>query len=247
MRFIQALALLVCLTAAAGCSTYTTPGAGVSLAAISEADGDIAEAYQRQPAATFPARLTVVRVASSGYRSRSNTSVGDGAFSLVTTRDIETEESLSRLAAMPRVQAIAPVSRLLLPGTLSSVRDLRTAAAQLRSDMLLIYTIDTRFRTDVADVGPLQTIALGFLPTHRATVSATFAFMVVDVRTGFIYGTGETTRSQDQRSNLWGSEQAIEEARMRAEREAFEAGLGEVEVLWGTIVAQHDRADAAGT
>lgn len=219
------------------CSTYTTPGAGVSLSAIS--DADISEAMSRQPAAAFPARLAVVRIASSGYRSRSNEAAGSGAFGVITTRDIETDESFERLGRMSGVASVAPVSRLLIPARLGDIRDLRTSAAQLRADVLLIYTIDTRFRTESAQLGPLQTIALGFLPSKKAVVNATCAFMIVDVRTGFIYGTGETTATEDQRSNVWGGESAIEAARLRAERHAFEQGLGEVEKLWASVVREH--------
>lgn len=242
---MKKLALVACMALLCGCSTYTTPGAGVSLGAISENDGDIAAAFQREPAMTFPAQLAVVRVAAPGYRSGSNDSVGTGAFGIVTTRDIETDESFARLGRLPQVAAVAPVSRLLVPARLGNVRDLRTAAAQLKADALLIYTIDTRFRTESADVGPLQTIALGFLPTRKAVVNATCAFMIVDVRTGFVYGTGEITATEDQRSNLWGSEQAIEAARLRAERRAFEEGLGEVEELWASILARHASRPAA--
>lgn len=235
---MRSLVLAACCAALlAGCSTYRTPGAGVALGAITETD--IAAAFQREPAAQFPARMAVARVAGSGYWSRSNSGYGGGAFSILTARDIETEESLARLARMPRIAAVAPVSRLLVPVQLQSTRDLRTAAAQLRADVLLIYTIDTRFRTETTELGPLQTVALGFLPSKKAIVNATCAFMIVDVRTGFVYGTGETTASVDQRSNVWGSENAIEEARLRAERRAFEDGLGEVETLWAAIIAQH--------
>lgn len=234
---LVAVMALVC-----GCSTYTTPGAGVSLGSIAEQDGDIAAAFQRQPAVIFPARLAVVRVAASGYSSRSNSSFGSGAFGIVTTRDIETEESMARLGRMPQVAGVAPVSRLLVSDRLTGVRDLRTSAAQLRADVLLVYTVDTRFRTETADLGPLQTIALGFLPSKKAIVTATCAFMIVDVRTGFVYGTGETTATEDQRSNVWGTSDAIEEARLRAERRAFEDGVGEVTRLWDTVVAQHGAA-----
>lgn len=226
-----------CALLLAACSTYTTPGAGVALGGIVETD--IAEAMSRQPALTFPARLAVVRVAAPGYSSGSNTSVGTGAFAIVTTRDIETDESFARLGRMPRVAAVAPVSRLLVPASLGSTRDLRTAAAQLRADAVVVYTIDTRFRTETAELGPLQTIALGFLPSKKAIVNATCAFMIVDVRTGFVYGTGETTATEDQRSNVWGTGAAIEEARLRAERRAFEAGVGEMERLWASVLAEH--------
>lgn len=237
---MKRLILTACMALLCGCSTYTTPGSGVALGAITESDSEIADAFARQPAVVFPAQIAIARVASAGYRSWSNSSIGTGAFGIVTTRDIETDESLAQLAQMPRVAAVAPISRLLVPADLKNTRDLRTAAAQLRADVILVYTIDTRFRTESADLGPLQTIALGFLPSKKAVVNATCAFMIIDVRTGFIYGTGETTATEDQRSNVWGSTNAIEAARLRAERGAFEDGLGEVAKLWDSIVATHD-------
>ena len=234
------LAAACCAALLAGCSTYQTPGSGAVLGAITETD--IAEAFQREPAVRFPANMAIARIAGSGYSSRSNSGYGGGAFSLITTRDIETEDSLARLARLPGVAAVAPVSRLLIPTRLESSRDLRTAAAQLRADVLLIYTIDTRFRTETTELGPLQTVALGFLPSKKAVVTTTCAFMIVDVRTGFVYGTGESTASEDQRSNVWGSANAIEAARLRAERQAFEQGLGEIETLWAAVVARHSDA-----
>jgi hypothetical protein len=236
---MKRLIMAACMALLCGCSTYTTPGAGVELGAITEGRGEIADAFARQPAIVFPARLAVARVASAGYRSGSNSSIGNGAFGIVTARDIETEESLERLARMPRIVAVAPVSRLLVSPDLKDTRDLRAAAAQLRADAILIYTIDTRFRTESAALGPLQTIALGFLPSKKAVVNATCAFIIIDVRTGFVYGAGETTATEDQRSNVWGSENAIEAARLRAERKAFEDGLGEIAELWTSIVTTH--------
>ena len=235
MRSLAILGLAAIVLA--GCANYTTPGAGVSLASIS--DSDIAEAYQREPAMTWPAHLAVARVAGPGYNSRTASSYGQGAYSIVSTRDIETEDDFTRLGRMPQVAGIAPVSRLLISNNLETVRDLRTAAAQLRADAIVIYTIDTRFRTDTMELGPLQTVALGFLPSRKATVNATCAFMIVDVRTGFIYGAGEATATEDQRANVWGTDQAVEAARQRAERAAFQQGLDEIEALWPSIVAQH--------
>lgn len=239
MKRSALIALTVGLAASllAACSTYTTPGAGVPLGSI--VGTDVAEAMAREPAAVFPSRMAVVRVAAPRYQSYTNQSVGTGAFSVVTTRDIETDADFERLGRMPQIVAVAPVSRLLVPATLTDVGDLRASAAQLRADVVLIYTIDTRFRTESAELGPLQTISLGFLPSRKAIVTATCAFMIVDVRTGFIYGTGESTATQDQRTNVWGTENAIEEARLRAERQAFQDGLGEIEKLWASVVREH--------
>jgi hypothetical protein len=35
------------------------------------------------------------------------------------------------------------------------------AAAQLQADVVLLYTVDTSFRTDTTQIGPLQLVSLG--------------------------------------------------------------------------------------
>src|SRR6185295_16660006 len=98
-RFLQpwALAALAALLAA-GCATYTTPGAGVNVENLAKADVDIAELMKIEPAAPFPARLAIARIQASGYYSRSNTCYGTGRYCVVTTRDIEPEASYERLS-----------------------------------------------------------------------------------------------------------------------------------------------------
>jgi hypothetical protein len=224
------------------CATYTTPASGVSIASIAEKDSDISAAFQREPAMEFPARLAVARVASAGYLSRTNKGYGSGAFSVLTVRDIEGETALEKLSAMPNVAGVAPLSRLLLPVSLESTRDLRQAAAQLKADAILIYTIDTGFRSESMQVGPLQTIALGMLSTKKSIVTATCSFAIVDVRTGFVYGTGETSATESNQSNLWGSADAADKARQRAEAAAFDNSVDEVGKLWTSIVREHAKA-----
>lgn len=231
--------LIPVLLAAAlsGCASYTTPGAGVSIPDITEPD--IAAALSREPAAPFPARIVVVRVQASGYESYSNRGYGSGAYSVLTTRDIETEADYARLDAMEDVAALAVLSRVLLPSSLNSGTDLRTAAAQLRGDIVLMYTLDTAFRTDTTQIGPLQLVSLGFFPNKKARVTTTCAAAFVDVRTGFVYGVAEATATEEQRSDVWSSQAAIESARLKAERGAFELALVEIEKVWQSIRAEH--------
>jgi hypothetical protein len=230
---------IACLAILGGCATYTTPAAGVSIAAISEKDADISEAFTREPAITFPARLAVARVAQPGYRSMTNAGYGGGAFSVVTTRDIESEDALRKLSAMPKVAAVAPMARIILPASLQSTRDLREAAAQLKADAMLVYTLDTAFRVESDQIGPLQTIALGMFSTENAIVTSTCSFAIIDVRTGFVYGVGETTASEEKRSNLWGSRDAADKARQTAETKAFDQAVSEIGKLWIDIVLEH--------
>lgn len=223
-----------------GCATYTTPGGAVSIPSIT--DTGIAEALAKQPAASFPAQLIVARVQAPGYQSYSNRGHGSGRYSVLTTRDIEEEGDFARLRAMPGVAGVGTLSRLLLPANLETAQDLRTAAAQLRGDIVLLYTIDTSFRTDTQRIGPLQVVSLGFFPSKKSFVTATCAAAFIDVRTGYFYGVAEATATESQRSDLWGTQSAIENARMRAEREAFTSALGEIEKTWAAIHAQYSGA-----
>lgn len=216
-----------------GCATYTTSGGAVSIPQIT--DADIAETLARKPAASFPARLIVARVQASGYASYSNRGYGTGRYSVLTNRDVETESDFARLGAMPGVAAVGTLSRVLLPTNLETARELRTAAAQLRGDVLLLYTLDTSFRTDTQQIGPLQAVSLGFFPNRKSTVTATCAAAFIDVRTGYVYGVAEATASEAQRSDLWSTQSAIDKARLAAERQAFEAALGEIEKSWTAI------------
>lgn len=238
-RFIIAAA---CLAFLGACSTYTTPAAGVSLAAIAEKDEDIADAFKREPAIVFPARLAVARVASPGYRSMTNAGYGGGEFSVVTVRDIESEDAVRTLSTMPKIAGVASLTRIMLPTNLQSTRDLRQSAAQLRADAILVYTLDTAFRSESTQIGPLQTIALGMFDTENAIVTSTCSFVIIDVRTGFIYGTGETTATEAKRSNMWATQDAADKARMAAETRAFEEGIREVTKLWTSIVLEHAKA-----
>jgi hypothetical protein len=236
MRSKNSWLLAIIAILVTGCASYRTPGAGINVGSLSRADEDIAEVMKREPAAPFPSRLAVARVQSTGYYNRNNQCYGDGAFCVVTTRDVETERDMERLGRLPKVSGVATMSRLLLPETLASTKDLRLAAANLKTDMLLVYTLDTRFNVESKDVGPLQLISLGFLPNKKARVSTTASAALFDVRTGFVYGVAESTATEQQRATVWSSEAAIESARLKTETESFQSLLGEFEKLWKGIV-----------
>jgi hypothetical protein len=227
-----------------GCATYTTPGAGVSLQDLAGADTDIAELMKVEPAAVFPARITVARVQASGYHSRSNTCYGTGRYCVVTTRDVEPESSFDRLSKLPLVSGVALVNRMLLSTKLTSAKDLRQAAATLKTDMLLIYSLDTNFNIENTDVGPLALISLGFLPTKKARVTATASAALFDVRTGFVYGLAEASATEEQRGTFWSSSEAVDSARRRAEADAYQKLVGEIEKFWADILRTHVRVRA---
>lgn len=231
---------LLALVLVSGCGAhYVTPGGGMSMARLANielTDGDLASFYETQPAATFPASIAVVRVQDSGYRTKTQHGYGHGRYTIVTTRDIETDEAYERLVELSDVKGVAPIGRMLVPVNANTVKDLRIPAAQLHADMVLIYSVDTSLYVDGKQLGPLSLVSMGLLPNLKAHVTATVSGMLVDVRTGHIYGTTEATDIQEQRSNLWATEVAIERARKEAEKNAFEGFVGEFEELWGGVL-----------
>ncbi len=241
-RKSQEIGHSLCLTfllIISGCASYQTPGAGINIANLSKADGEIVELMKREPAAPFPARVAIVRVQASGYYSRNNRCYGNGQFCVVTTRDIETEEDLAKLTRLPMVGGVVPMSRILLPTELKSIKDLQLAAARLKADLLLVYSIDTQFNVESTEIGPLGLISLGFLPNKKAHVTSTASAALFDVRSGYVFGAAESTAMEQQRATFWSSEDAVESSRLKAEAEAFHKLFGEFEKLWKGVVEQH--------
>lgn len=238
-RIIALSGGICAIAAAGGCAHYMTPARGVTMASLVNVDEDIRERMLREPAAQFPARMAVVRIQESGYRSHSSGSYGQGRYSVVTTRDIESEADYTRLGKLPMVAGVAPLNRMVIPPSLHSDKDLRLAAATLKADLLLVYTLDTSFRVDEHDFGPLRLISLGMLPTKEACVRSTASAALYDVRTGFAFGLSESTAEEKGIANSWTSAEVVDQSRLKAERQAFQQLLGEFEKTWQAVVREH--------
>src|SRR5690349_4598151 len=85
-----------------GCASYTVPGPGANMERIgvtrtireASTDGVIQKAFDKKPLANFPTGVAVVRVQGPGYSSPTAQSYGQGAYSVVTTRDVEKPEQI---------------------------------------------------------------------------------------------------------------------------------------------------------
>src|SRR4051812_15650966 len=60
-------------------------------------DAEIRDVLVVEPLASFPAKLAVARVQASGYCNYAVKSYGYGQYSVVTTRDIETDKDFERI------------------------------------------------------------------------------------------------------------------------------------------------------
>lgn len=218
-------------------ANYVTPGSGVSVMEI--ADENIKELFEREPANSFPARLAVARIQDQGYVSKTTEGYGSGRYSIITTRDIETDDDFKILQELPFVTAVAPITRILAPPNANTIKDLRVPAARLKADMLLVYSVDTTFNIEGTSLGPLSLISLGFIPNKKAFVTSTVSGALIDVRTGYIYGTAEATKKEQQRATVWSTEQAIDNSRIVAEKKSFNQFITEFKQLWKNVTEQH--------
>ena len=240
-QVIRAL-LASILFSVSGCVTYTTPGGPVDLTGIQSAD--IRELMSREGATTFPATLSFARVQSPGYESMTADTYGNGAYVVVTNRELMSDAKIEQLSRWPQVRSVTPLSRLLIPSRLSNIDDLRAASASLKADILIVFTLDTSFRVDGKSIGPLSVISLGLMRDRETVVNTTASAVFVDVRTGFVYGVAEATASKKQLTNAWDSVNAADQGRISTEGEAFDGLLIELERAWADIVAEHSRASA---
>jgi hypothetical protein len=242
--------VLFCL-AAAGCAAhYTTPGRGARLEAFSPAaeapreqgDASVVSATATRPLAKFPTGIAVARLQAPGYRSETAQGWGTGRYSIVTTRDIESLDDLARLERLPMVIGVGPVNRLLLPEHLETDLDLRQAAARMHADVLLVYTLDTRFVVE-DKAKPLTVVTLGLSPNQHAKVVCTASALLMDTRNGYLYGVAEATDRGGQLASAWTSKSAVDDARRRTESKAFAKLVTELEKTWSGVVATYAWAD----
>lgn len=230
----QAFGLAFLLT---GCASYITPGGSVELNKLT--DASIHKIMSAQPAANFPANISTARVQAPNYTSYRLASFGTGRYSVVTTREVESEEDFKRLSELPMVVGIAPLNRILLPTKLDTIKALREGAARLKADILLVYTFDTTFHAGQQHYAPLNAIALGFLNNKEITVTTTVSAAFFDVRTEYLYGLAEATAKQSQFASVWSTQSAVDDLRVLTEKQAFVKLMPEIEKSWTGIIGQY--------
>jgi hypothetical protein len=249
------LGILILIAAlGAGCASYRVPGGPADFRAMGitqaqadqQTDWSIAKRLDRQPLAKFPTSIAIVRVQGPGYCSHTTRSYGSGRYSIITTRDVESDEAFKRLAALPMVAGLAPINRLVVSPNMDTEENLREAAATVQADMVLVYTFDTVFGNE-KKIAPLGLITLGLFPDREARVTSTASAVLLDTRNGYVYGLAEATGKDNRIANAWTSKSAVDASRRTAEKAAFEGLVGEVETMWRGVVERFTPAKTAAS
>ncbi len=245
-RSSTALLPLLALSLLTGCvpsSRYLTPGPPASFFALGLTQGevealtdhDIRSLYERKPATTIPAVVGIAHLQGKEYRSYTSRGYGQGEFTLVSTREVETETDMQRLASMARVRALALLNRMVIPENISSLKELRYGAASVHADVLLIYTFDTRFETRTT-IPFLGFLSLGLAPDENIKVTSTATAALIDVRTGYVYLLAENSERLSKLAAAWNSSSAIDSGRKLAESRAFAGLVDEIERGWAGVI-----------
>lgn len=233
------LILMLLLVLLTGCETYVTPGTRADLAGL--APPAIEAGFQREPTWPFPASVAAVRLQGPGYSNynlgRQGGVYGDGNYTVVTTREVEEDADFAKVLALPGVRALVPLNRLLLPNRLETLGSLREAAAQLKADLVFVYTFDTAF-FDEDKARVLSTLSLGFSPNRRITTTTTASALLMDTRTGYLYGAFETTSGSTRSASAWGSREAADAARLESEQAAFGKLIDAVVQSWPELMKE---------
>ena len=229
---IRTIPLVLMAGLLASCSYYVTPGRRADLSTFT--NPKVKKAFVARPEIKFPANIALVRIQGSDYRSESATGVGSGAYTVVTTREIETEGDFDAISKLPGIAGVVTLNRLLLPTSFSSDLDLREAAAKLQADAILIYTVDTEFH-DNEVIPPLTTLSLGLAPNKKYKITSTASAILMDTKTGYIYGALEEGDVRNGFTIAWGSGNAIDASRRKAERAAFEKLFVSFDPFWKRI------------
>ncbi len=228
--------LLVSCVIFSGCNEgYVTPQHGTNLTNLTTPDAEpvkiptsIQQAWQTAPACDLPVNLAIVRI-QSGYNVNQ--------FHVVNTRDIEQQEDMERIRNLPEINQVLPLSQLLVSGEHNSDQSLRRAAASSRADMLLIYTIDSKY--DESDWSSAVSIAtLGLAPTVKVKVTTTVSAVLMDVRTGFVYGAIEATEQRAQKAAFVTRQNAWDQCSAITVQKAFQGLITRFESFWPEIVKE---------
>lgn len=239
MRRLAPVTLVLC----AGCASYDAPGGPAPLGALA---AGVAPAHELvQPAPGVPVRVSHVRIQAADYESLTAQPVAAGRFSVAP--DAIDREALQPLLQWPLVAEAEPLRAALLPAELDSLDDLRLAAAKSLADVLLVYTVDTRFEAEGRSVEPLDDVPLGAEAGADARIISTASAVLVDVRTGYPYGTARGSARLVDIADAWSSASALDRRRLDAERQALAALVADAERLWNAVAGQSgfSRTDGA--
>jgi len=193
-----------------------------------------------QPAPNFPARIALVRVQAPKYASMTAEGLGKGEFSVVSPQELPNAVQTQALDEWPAVDKVLVLNEHLLPERLKSLDDLRLVAAKMQADVLMIYTLDTGFEVDGHAYGASQKVPMSKKPAPEDSIVSSATAVLMDVRTGYPFGTVSGSAKQDHLSaEDWSAEPNLDQKRLEAEAQALSALIEATAPTWKGIAGPY--------
>lgn len=228
MRHLVLLTLALC----SGCASYVTPGGPAPLTSW-----PATPAAAVVPTPRAPTVVALVRVQAADYSPASATVGAAGErYTVVDDPPADALDLGAQAAAWPLVSRIVALPSSSLASAHESVEALRLAAARGQADVLLAYTLDTRFGPATAPWAPRTPLPLGAPPPAGTRISTTASALLIDVRTGYRYGWVHADAGSAELGTAWDSPQALERRRGDTELTAVRALLAAAARHWSDIV-----------
>jgi hypothetical protein len=111
----------------------------------------------------------------------------------------------------------------------------RAAAMTLGNDGTLHGTTYGKNCRDNEVIPPLTTLTLGLAPNKHYKITSTASAILMDTKTGYVYGALEESDLRSGLTIAWGGSNAIDASRIKAERAAFDKLLASFEPFWERI------------
>lgn len=118
---------------------------------------------------------------------------------------------------------------------MQSLNELRLAAAKLRADVLLIYTLDTSVQLAGQRYGAAEKLGSVDEPEPDDGVISAASAVLTEVRTGYSYGAVDANAKLSGLERTEWTPRNLDQKRLLAEQQAFTALLEKSAVLWKQV------------
>lgn len=190
-------------------------------------------AGKAEPKAKFPPVIAISPM--PGAPARNNNRYADNADSNV--RAEESRARLDSLEKLPGVERIVVLNSLTLnPSSQSSVYD---AAGAVNADMIVLYRVGSGTVREDTTIPGLGVLTLGLFPNETRKCYATASAIVLDARTGYLYGALEASSSAWRLANGWTNHREDETVAFEARSKALTELVKRFPPLWEHIKVQY--------
>lgn len=190
-------------------------------------NAEVAALYDTVPEVILPARIALAR---AGSREMQVTSEAELAIWRETAAELG--EGFGEFLTLSPVSADM-AGELTETQVRGVVADVRRAAALQKADYVLLYSVATGAGTNsnVLDVADLTIIGLWVAPSRNVNATATAEAILLDVRTGYVFGAATAQGEDTTLTTAMRSDQAERGARKAAQLDAVEKLANNVKTM----------------